>query len=660
MAQLKRERRVDIGQYELTVRMPARAADQLAGSLLYRKLLRPSARSVYHALRTVQSSRVRSHGAGAPASGITSFPATPPRPEDLDPEALALIQRVAPIDWYHSIDLGHGVVTPGFVDHRDQLPLYQIPESLAGLRCLDIGTFDGFFAFEMERRGAAEVVATDIAQGIDCDLPKALLPEARKANEKKEMGKGFRLAREILGSSVRHEICNVYDLSPERVGQFDFVVLSDLLVHLRDPQLALERVASVCRGRAIVADVYTPMLEGYGELCLSMFVPWLPNFTWWLPSSNTLKKMMTIAGFEPVTEVSRFALNAKNGTPIHKVVLHAAKPASPTWKNVLRGEVNPANATTEDKGPSRGRQLSLGPVEVTLARAGERERPLAPGNTDSHVAGTPVRRNTIRAIPDTPDAQAIGRRIADIDWYHTLDLGHGVTTPGFVDHRGLVSAHCLPDDLSGKRCLDVATFDGFWAFEMERRGAYEVVATDVATGSDCDIPSILIDEIARQPEQRVMGRGFTAAQAILKSGVKYKVLSVYDLTPERIGTFDFIFVSDLLLHLRDPQLALERIRSVCRGAVVLADAYSPMLETYSDLCLSQFVPWEWIGNYAWWLPNSRTLATMLNTAGFERVTELNRFSYPSRSGNQVDKVVFEGIVPPGVCELDAGHPEEGN
>src|ERR1700730_10047735 len=64
-----------------------------------------------------------------------------------------------------------------------------------------------------------------------------------------------------------------------------------------------------------------------------------------------------------------------------------------------------------------------------------------------------------------------GTTIHDVDWYHTLDLGNGVVTPGFVDHREQVAQHQFPASLAGKRCLDVATFDGFWAFEMEKRGA---------------------------------------------------------------------------------------------------------------------------------------------------------------------------------------------
>jgi hypothetical protein len=67
------------------------------------------------------------------------------------------LDEVARREWYHTLELAPGVETAGFFDHRPLLRKLPIPASLAGQRCLDIGTFDGFWAFELERRGAAEV-----------------------------------------------------------------------------------------------------------------------------------------------------------------------------------------------------------------------------------------------------------------------------------------------------------------------------------------------------------------------------------------------------------------------------------------------------------------------------------------------------------------------
>ncbi|MFH4351513.1 hypothetical protein WAJ70_20705, partial [Acinetobacter baumannii] len=63
-------------------------------------------------------------------------------------------------------------------------------------------------------------------------------------------------------------------------------------------------------------------------------------------------------------------------------------------------------------------------------------------------------------------------------WYHTIDVVPGVTTPGWFDLRPVVDLLPWPD-VRGKRCLDIGTYDGYLAFELERRGASEVVAVDV-------------------------------------------------------------------------------------------------------------------------------------------------------------------------------------
>lgn len=353
--EMKREKRVRFGSVEVAVAMPDAKARRIAQSALYRKALRPAATWMTRQL----SARAKVNGNGA-SHNSDDLPMSPPRPEDLDPEARRIIELIAPIEWYHSIDLGHGVITPGFVDHRAQVAAYGLPESLSGKRCLDVATWDGFWAFEMERRGADEVVALDVGRWADCDLPRLLLDDLIKLGADRETGQGFKAAHQILGSKVRREICNVYDLSPERFGQFDFIFLSDLLLHLRDPQRALEHVLSVCREQLIVADVYNPMLEGYGDLCLTQFAPHLINESWWLPNTNTLKMMMTIAGFEPVEETARLVLNTKAWGDCHKVVLKGSVPKLHSWRARLP---TPEEAATRSRGwESQAWQSAPGPA----------------------------------------------------------------------------------------------------------------------------------------------------------------------------------------------------------------------------------------------------------------------------------------------------------
>src|SRR3954471_15878984 len=148
-------------------------------------------------------------------------------------------------------------------------------------------------------------------------------------------------------------------------------------------------------------------------------------------------------------------------------------------------------------------------------------------------------------------------------WYHTIELAPGVVTPGQIDHRDVVD-RVLPKDLTGKRALDVGTFDGFWAFELERRGA-EVVAIDVGAADEAQWPPLSRDrmrERAREWDVQ-LGRGFALASETLGSHARLVVRSVLEVTAEDLGgEVDLVFMGALMLHLRDPVLALERLRGL--------------------------------------------------------------------------------------------------
>jgi tRNA (mo5U34)-methyltransferase len=320
---LQRERRVTLGPVDVTVGMPPELADKVKANPVYRGLVKPT----MHRLSRL-GHRHNGNGHAQAHDLLPPVPITPPQPADLDRQGRTIIEKISGQEWYHSIDLGHGVITPGFVDHRDQLPYYALPASLRGKRVLDVATFDGYWAFEFERRGA-EVVAADIARWTDVDVPSLMLPHAACFGLDRPTGRGFRLAHEILDSQVQRVECSVYDLDPERIGTFDLVFISDLLVHLRDPQLALERAYSVCHGEVLVADVYTPKLEGMGDVALAVFTA--PSETWWLPNIFALRAMMRTAGFESIDEISRFALEARTDDTIHKVVLRGAVTTQPEW-----------------------------------------------------------------------------------------------------------------------------------------------------------------------------------------------------------------------------------------------------------------------------------------------------------------------------------------
>ncbi|HWQ90669.1 MAG TPA: DUF1698 domain-containing protein [Clostridia bacterium] len=147
--------------------------------------------------------------------------------------------RVAQLRWHHSIDLGHGIVTPGQDNSARKLRRLGLPESLAGKTVLDVGAWDGFFSFEAERRGAARVLATDSYSWYG----------SHDWGDKR----GFLLAREVLGSKVQEQDIDVLDLSPERVGgTYDVVLFLGVLYHMKHPMLAVEKVASITREMVIV------------------------------------------------------------------------------------------------------------------------------------------------------------------------------------------------------------------------------------------------------------------------------------------------------------------------------------------------------------------------------------------------------------------------
>lgn len=152
--------------------------------------------------------------------------------------------------WYHTMDIAPGVTTPGWFDLRPVVDDMPWP-NVRGKRCLDIGTFDGYLAFELERRGAAEVVAVDVEDHLQWDWP----PDYRDAGLSRDAaftgapkGAGFRLAAELMGSKADWRPVSVYDLDPAELGTFDVVVCGSLLLHLRDPLRALEAVRRVTRG----------------------------------------------------------------------------------------------------------------------------------------------------------------------------------------------------------------------------------------------------------------------------------------------------------------------------------------------------------------------------------------------------------------------------
>jgi tRNA (mo5U34)-methyltransferase len=231
------------------------------------------------------------------------------------------LDQAKDIGWYHTLELAPGHVTEGMFDLRDQMDHYGLPARLDGKRVLDVGTWDGFWAFEMERRGA-EVVALDLDDERDLDYP----PRRRPATYPEEpRGKGFRIAHELFDSKVERVSLSIYNATPEEIGTFDLVFCGSVLIHVRDQLLALERIAGLCTGTFISAEEYDRM---------SQLVPFPVSryradrdkaIVFWLPSIRTWKRMLWTAGFDRIEQHDKFKLVAREGWTTPHVVHHAHK-----------------------------------------------------------------------------------------------------------------------------------------------------------------------------------------------------------------------------------------------------------------------------------------------------------------------------------------------
>src|SRR3954447_19993265 len=237
-----------------------------------------------------------------------------------------LLQRIKEIPWYHTIELATGVVTHGEFDLRPHVDRHHLPERMDGMRAIDIATFNGFWAFEMERRGA-EVVALDLDDPSDLDWP-AFRPRAVPPGS---IGRGFQLAREALGSKVERVETSIYDADPETLGTFDFAFCGSLLIHLRNQFGAMDRINALLRdgGQFVSAEPYS-RLAGLSPLPIAVYRAHRPTApVFWEPSSRTWRLMLEASGFDEIRRVSKFKMESTMPYHVRVVVHHAIRTSAP-------------------------------------------------------------------------------------------------------------------------------------------------------------------------------------------------------------------------------------------------------------------------------------------------------------------------------------------
>ncbi|MBA2504644.1 MAG: methyltransferase domain-containing protein [Thermoleophilaceae bacterium] len=229
-----------------------------------------------------------------------------------------LAREVASATWYHSLELPGGVVTPGEYDLRPALERIPFPASLAGRRCLDVGTRDGFWAFEMERRGAEAVVGIDLDDPTELDWPQPrpeIPPEVRADLDARS--RCFGIAAAAHGSKVDRRNLSVYDLAPDTAGEFDFAFLGTLLLHLRDPVGALMAVRRVTTGRLLLNEVVSTRMSVLGRGPSAALMSEDAPF-WWIPNAKAVRRYAEAAGWRVVGGGRPYLLRNGEGALAHE------------------------------------------------------------------------------------------------------------------------------------------------------------------------------------------------------------------------------------------------------------------------------------------------------------------------------------------------------
>lgn len=200
---------------------------------------------------------------------------------DLDDPAVVR-EEIGRIDWWHSIDLGNGIVTPGRSGPIERITQIQLSADLTGKTVLDIGAWDGAFSFEAERRGAKRVVALDL-----CPSP------------------GFELARRVLKSRVEFREADITTADPQEIGSYDVVLFMGVIYHVPNPFDLLERVGRMTRDLMILETDTTRnwTLKPVAEFRGSRAAYFNPSENWWIPNVRCVEEMLKAAGFERFEQV---------------------------------------------------------------------------------------------------------------------------------------------------------------------------------------------------------------------------------------------------------------------------------------------------------------------------------------------------------------------
>jgi tRNA (mo5U34)-methyltransferase len=224
--------------------------------------------------------------------------------------------------------------------------------------------------------------------------------------------------------------------------------------------------------------------------------------------------------------------------------------------------------------------------------------------------------------------------LRDISWFHSIDLGHGVVTPGTAPNAALEQPGAFPE-VRGRTVLDIGAWDGKYAFRAEQGGARRVVALDHYVWQvdwearerywrQCEVEGRIPDPLAESQflsrDDLPGRRGFDYARAVLSSKVEPVVADFMTSDLELLGEFDVVLFFGVLYHVLDPFAALRRVRSVTREVAAIETAAIRVIG-HRRAALLGFVGGDQLkGDHTnWYVPTEQGLHQLCLAAGFRRV-----------------------------------------
>ena len=260
--------------------------------------------------------------------------------------------------WYHTIDLGNGLVTPGTFDYRTTLPDFGFPTNMQGMSAIDIGSATGFFAFDLERRGA-QVTSIEVSSLSQWDhfpgeSELAIITKMRDIHQfhsllpKEQIAATFRdlsaqqlyqillddpfwFCHRILNSKVTRAYSTIYDL-PVKLAPtkpFDLVLIGDILLHTIDPLHALASASKICGETLVIVQEMAPSEnERPAMYYVGGTTPDSDEVQWWHPNFPWLKQILKRLGFARIELAGHVRGHIRpGGEPFEKHVIHAHRSA---------------------------------------------------------------------------------------------------------------------------------------------------------------------------------------------------------------------------------------------------------------------------------------------------------------------------------------------